>query len=148
MRQAVHEQLKGFVGADFIRNSLQPVGQLFPDSVVKTGDTWRRQLTQQSGIQFTSQSLFTVASLKDSLAKVKMESTINSDKTIPLTISGYRVNARLSGSQKGEFLTQKETGLLTDAHIETKLNGDVEVLGKTVPLSVVIEKNMKLKKLF
>jgi len=147
VRKAVEEQLIGFVGADFLKNTLEPVGQLFPDSAVKTGDTWSRQVIQQSGIRFTSQSVFTVTSLKDSLAKLKMESTINSDKAIPLTVSGYRVNARLSGSQMGEFLTQKETGILTTAHIKTRLNGDIEILGKTVPLSVVIEKDMKLKKL-
>lgn len=147
MRKAVQEQLTSFIGADFVRNTLEPVGQLFPDSAVRTGDSWTKQINQQAGLKFTSQSSFTVTSLKDSTAVIAMESTIDGSKATSMNISGYQVNTNLTGSQTGEFKTDMQTGLLKEASIRTKLDGEVQLMGRTVPLSVTIKKDVSLRKL-
>lgn len=146
LRKAMQERLEGIIGANFIKNSLEPAGQLFPDSAVKVGDSWTKQMDQEAGIKISSQSHFTVTSLKNNTAVVEIESTIDNKKSIPLNIAGYQVNTSLTGSQTGQFKTDMLTGMLLEASTKTTLDGEVQMLGRSIPLTMVIKKEVSLKK--
>jgi hypothetical protein len=146
IHKALQEQLAGFVGAGFIKNSLEPAGRLFPDTMVRVGDNWNRQLDQEGGVNFTALGKFTLVSLENKTAEVEVKSTITNSKYAPINISGYRVNTNITGNQTGQFKIDILTGMLQEAKTRTNLKGEIQVLNKTIPITITIKKDIVLRK--
>ena len=145
-REAVQQQLSKLAGEDFIKNNLAPGFKLFPDSAVYVGDSWTRKSPISSDIKLDGVTTYTLRSVEDNVAKVETTSEINNTGNT-VKIMGYDVSANVKGSQKGEFTADMQTGLVTHGLSTLSVEGTIQVLGKEVPATIKVTREITGTKL-
>jgi len=140
-RATVEQQLSKLAGEDFIKNNLAQGFKLFPDTAVYVGDSWTRKNPGSSDIKLDGTTTYTLVSVDNNIAKVETVSEIdNAGNTTKLM--GYDVSTNIKGSQKGEFSADMQTGLVTHGLSMLSIKGTIQVLGKEVPATIKVTKEI------
>jgi hypothetical protein len=145
-KRFVHEQIPKLAGESFVKNNLQQVFKLFPDSTVKVGDTWSRTLSQSQDIKFDANTTYTLSSVDDGIAEIESESEIGNIKSTN-AIMGHEVSSNLTGRQTGNFKADISTGMLLRGESNTSIEGTMQVMGREVPISIKMKKQITSRKI-
>ena len=118
-----------------------------PDSGLFEGRSWNKNNTQSGDMKFDMNSKYTITSLEDDLAEISVRGKINNSKNTTTKFMGYDVTSDLNGDQEGEFKVSMIYGLLLYSKTTTSVKGDIQVMGKNVPIKFKVKKEITSKKM-
>ena len=134
-RRIVQAQLEQTVERGMIKSGLEQLFKLFPDSAIHVNDRWKLEKSQDDQIGLKSKASFKLKEVEDSVAYIVSEGGILSDGT-PLNLAGQAVKANLKGTQHGSYQINRFTGMLIESEVTADVEGDIEVMGKIIPISI------------
>jgi len=141
----VKQQLSQLIGMTFLKDNFSMGFKLLPDSIVKVGQSWKRNevTSQQLPVNLTSE--FKIDDAYDSICVIKSKGEItNNNQTI--NYMGYDVGSDLEGGQNGSFTINWRTGILQEGTTDAKIAGNLVIQGIAVPLDVRYTRSIKLEK--
>lgn len=141
----IREQFNKFIGEDFVKNNLASQFKLFPDTAVSVGNSWEMKNIASDEIGADGVTRYVFDDLDGTSAAVTCVATINTDNKT--TIMGSEVAASMNGKQEGRFETDINTGLLMKGETTTSMEGSFQMMGKDIPVSIKMKKNITGKKL-
>jgi hypothetical protein len=129
-----------------VKNNIEQLFNIFPDSAVHVGDRWKLSATQKEGINLHSQSSFQLKEIVDGTAVVHSEGEISSDHSTG-EMGGATFTADLKGKQDGEFEMETATGMLLSSNIHSSIAGTMNMMGRDVPMTIRTDTKMQGRKL-
>ena len=145
IKNTLRDQMAKLVGDEFIRNNLQYQFRFFPDTAIYIGDSWSKAASPTSEIKTDAVTKYTLADVNGNTAEVAAASEMSGSSTT--TLMGSEVQANLEGTQKGTYEADITTGLLMKGKSTTSMEGIIQLMGREVPVKIVISKQMATKKL-
>jgi len=138
-------QWEKMVGNGIVKKNMDQVFKIFPDSAIHIGDTWKMNSREEGEIALNVKSIFTLKTINDNIAIINSEGTIKSDN-IPSTLMGVTgVVANLKGTQNGQFEVDSKTGMLINCKIKSEVDGNIQMMGKEIPLEIKSSVDIKGK---
>jgi hypothetical protein len=134
-KQLADNILDQVMGTGFIQKTIEKQFKIFPDSALQVGDSWTKTSDEQVGFTMHVTDRYTLKDVKDSIAFLELNAVITKD-TANLQVTGYTAKVSFSGSRQGEAQVDIKTGMLLKSTIEQTIKGEIEVIGKTVPISI------------
>jgi hypothetical protein len=125
---------------DAVTEMQQSLSQnLFPgfvkDSMLTKGSAWTVKVKDKAlEIPVELETIFRLDSWNDTYANISSSASIDIDNVISSQVAGAKV--QLKGEQKGEYKIDLSTGLVSVSIIKTNAKGSVQMLGKTIPVSI------------
>lgn len=148
LRENIRQQMNKMIGEDFLKQTLQAAFHIMPDSAIGIDDSWTKQGAQTDEVKAGMNTKFTVRSLDKNLARLDARSTFSEGhKEDSIDIMGYKVQAALEGEQKGHFDIDISTGMLMGAKSDLSLEGNLQVMGREVPVKITSERTIEAKKI-
>lgn len=97
---------------------------------VKAGDQWKDSSSTKG---MKRQVTYTLESIDKNIASIKMDETtqMNSEQEV----QGMAMQVSMSGSNKGTLKVNTDTGLIQSKEINSEVNGSLEVMGQSNPIS-------------
>jgi hypothetical protein len=129
-----------------VKNNMQQLFAIFPDSAVHVGDRWKLSSTQKEGIDLHSKSSFLLKEIVDGTAVIRSEGEISTDHSTG-EMGGATFTADLKGKQEGEFAMETTTGMLLSSDINSSINGTMNMMGRDVPMTIRTSTKMQGRKL-
>lgn len=129
-----------------VKNNMEQLFAIFPDSAVHVGDRWKLSAIQKEGIELRSQSSFQLKEIVDGTAVVHSEGEINGDHSTG-EIGGATFTADLKGKQDGEFEIETATGMLLSSNIHSTITGTMNMMGRDVPMTIRTSTKLQGRKL-
>jgi hypothetical protein len=141
-KEMARHQWEKTIGNGIVKNTMDQLFKVFPDSAIHIGDTWKIDSRQEGELPMITKSIYTLKAINDDVAVIAAEGIINSDGTN--TVMGYNnATASLKGNQTAEFEIETKTGMLINGSIKMTVNGKLFVMGREVPIE--IESSVKMK---
>lgn len=148
-RFQLQKQVSAIMGGSFIKTNVEIGFKMLPDTPVFAGDTWKKKNIQElSGLKLNAITNYTLTSITDGLASIESTGEINSTGDLNTNImGGYKIESDIKGKQEGYFEVEVNTGLLLKEESATSIKGEMDILGKSVPLTIKIKRKVEGKKL-
>lgn len=144
----IKEQVSKLAGVEFIKNNIEESFRIIPDTGVYIGDTWQRTNTQPGNIPFQMTSKYTLTALKDSIAEIEVESTVEKVTNIKHQNSlPNNTVTELNGKMEGFIQINKQTGVVEKNKSKTTIKGILNIMGREVPISIQIKKQILGRKI-
>jgi Family of unknown function (DUF6263) len=126
------------IGNGLVKNNIEQLFKIFPDSVVHIKDSWKLTYRQEEEISLVIKSTYTLKAINSDIAVIGVEGTITSDQatTNVIGIGVGGVTTDLKGEQEGEFEMETKTGMLISCKIKAKVKGTIQVMGREVPVEI------------
>ena len=118
-----------------IKKNMNQLFKIFPDSALHVGDKWKINSTQNSEINLNANTSYTLKEINDGIAIIDSEADITSDSSSS-NYFGYEVTTDLNGEGKGEYDMEVRTGILIKANITTNVKGELQMLGREIPVNI------------
>lgn len=142
VKEAARHQWEKTIGNGIVKNTMDQLFKVFPDSAIHIGDTWKINSRQEGELPMITKSIYTLKAINDDIAVIAAEGIISNDGTN--AVMGYNnATVNLKGSQKAEFEVETKTGMLINGSIKMAVNGKLLVMGREVPIE--IESSIKMK---
>jgi hypothetical protein len=145
MREQLKEQLSQIMGESFIKSNFENFKAL--DTSVSIGDSWTKtNNTAVSGMPLNVRTKYTLSSVDDGVATIEAESDITNESNNQG--DAFRnVPTELKGQQKGELEVDTQTGMLLKAKSSATIKGNLQVMGREVPLTIKLKHNILGKRM-
>jgi uncharacterized protein YegP (UPF0339 family) len=135
-KSMAHAQWKKVVGEGVVKNTMDQLFKLFPDSAIHLHDTWKLNSTQGGELPMTIKSIYTLKAINHDIAIISSEGIMSSDKASNSVMGYSGVTAKLEGKQKGEFEVETKTGILISSNITADIKGVLQVMGREIPIKI------------
>ncbi|HMG69206.1 MAG TPA: DUF6263 family protein [Chitinophagaceae bacterium] len=132
------------VGNGIIKNNMEELFRIFPDSSVHIGDSWKLNSLQNG---FTVKNIYKLKAINDDLALIESEGVISSDSSLTNSPGLGGIPAELKGDQQGEYEMETKTGMLVSAKLKASIKGTVTAGGGDVPITIETSVKINGKKL-
>lgn len=134
------------LGNGLIRQQMEQLFQLFPDSTIHVNDTWKTNLREQGELPLNQSITYQLKSIDPAIARVKSNGRIRSESS-QLSFPGISGAAfALTGESKGEYRIETATGICIDSETDSKLNGVLNYMGREIPLLIKMESQVHGKR--
>lgn len=130
------------IGDGMIKKNMKDLFAFFPDSAVRVGDKWKMASKQKSEISFDILTTYRLKEIDDGVAVL----IVNADMTSEPGTTDYlgtEVTSDLKGSQEGEYRIDIKTGMLQQGEITSKVSGQLQAMGKEIPLDIYTKVSVK-----
>jgi len=105
------------------------------DTMLTKGSTWTVKVKDKAmEIPVELETIFRLDSWDDAYANFSSSASIDIDNVVSSQIAGAKV--QLKGRQNGEYKINLSSGLVSVSIIKTNAKGSVQMLGKTIPVSI------------
>ena len=141
-RKIALEQWDKIAGESVIKQNLDQLFMIFPDSAIHVGDSWKITNRQSSGIPVQLKSTCTLKAINKSIAIVESEGKLSNDKA-NINVMGSNLNTNLEGTQESQFEVETTTGMLLSGRVRTKMEGKIQIMGREIP--VIIKNSVVIK---
>jgi len=145
-KQIARQQWEKTIGQGIVKKNMDDLFKIFPDSAVHIGDTWRVTYQQSNDIPLKIKTSYTLKDINDNIAIIESEGVIYSDSTSTEFLSYNGASIDLKGKQEGQYEVDTQTGMLLSCNIRTNVEGDVQVAGRDVPVTIKTSLKMTGKK--
>jgi hypothetical protein len=146
VRKLAQDRLEQTVKTGLIKNNMDQLFRIFPDSAVHIGDKWKLSSEQSGAIKLNVKGTFTLEKIEDGLAYITSRGDMSSDSA-NTNLQGYDVTTNLKGTQEGEYEMDVHTGMLLSARISASVEGTLDMIGRQIPVTVEMKVNMKGQKI-
>lgn len=141
-RRQIQSQLAAMAGEGFIKNNIEQNFNFFPDSSLAVGDTWNKNITASTELSLSIPATYKFSSVDDNVATIKSTSDINTENQ-KINVTGNEVTASLKGSEAGKVKLEIKTGMVTSATSNVSIKGNIQVMGKEVPLKIKVQRTIE-----
>jgi hypothetical protein len=122
---------------NLIRNNVEQLFNIFPDSAVHVGNRWKLGSTQKDQIVLNFKTSYLLKEIIDGTAVILADGDISGeDSTVQW--NGTTFTSDLKGKQEGEFEMETATGMLLRSHIDSKISGSMTMMGRQIPVTIGI----------
>jgi hypothetical protein len=137
----IKQQLIAQTGAQFFEESIKMLfeqnSSFFPDKPVNAGSTWNtKTFTRISNFTMNNDMKMTLKNIENDEAVIEVEGTVSTPEGYEQEINGMKAKLALKGTQKGLIKVNKNTGWATSSNIKQNFEGNMEVQGMQIPISV------------
>jgi hypothetical protein len=141
-KQIARSQWEQVIGEKLIKNNLDQLFKIFPDSAVHIGAKWKLNSKQGGDFSMNATTFYSLKAINSDITVIKSEGEIVSDSTANTLLGYNNVSTNLRGSQQGEYDMETKTGMLINCKITARVEGTIQVLGREIP--VVIKTSVKM----
>jgi len=134
-RNLAESRLKKLIDQGVIRNNIENLFKVFPDSSVHVGDRWKLSTRENNDVGLRVEYFYTLKDIQGNHAFIYSESKITSDSSVS-NLMGYDVTASLSGEGEGEYEVDLKSSMLIKGKSSSKINGTIEMIGREIPMSI------------
>ena len=139
-------QWKKVVSEGVVKNTMDQLFKIFPDSAIHLHDTWKINTTEGGELPMNIKTIYTLKAITNDIAILSSEGIMTSDQSSN-SIMGYtHVAANLKGEQKGEFEIETKTGMLISSRMTASIKGNLQVMGRDIPITIKSSIKMTGKK--
>ncbi len=132
MMDDLMKNLKGQFGDEALKENMEKMMAVFPDSPVGIGERWTKRLVLSRGFPMILDNTWTLKARKDGLAIIEVRSVVEpNEEAPPIDMGIMKINYKLSGEQKGTMEIQEITGWPVQGELTQKFSGQVEMEGAT-----------------
>ena len=126
----------------------------FPEKAIEVGSTWEHDAKMDNGYPLSIHSVYTVKSISSKTVELSVSSKINSIETdAPTKINGMEMMYKLSGTQNGIQIIDRDSGWTNETKLTQNISGTVTLLpsetipdGMTWPLEILSDIVLTSKK--
>lgn len=118
-----------------IKKNMEQLFKIFPDSAVHVGDKWQLSSIEKDEIDMSIKTSYTLKDIHDGVAVIESEGKISSENSTGNAM-GYDFTAVLTGKQEGEFEMEISTGMLLTSKIDSRMEGELTIMGRKVPITI------------
>ena len=145
-RSIAESQWEKVVGEGLVKKNVELLFSIFPDSSMRIGYTWQKNMQQKGEINMNVTSTFKLKDIDDGVAFIESEGEMTSDKN-ESNLMGYSVTSNLQGNQQGEYEVDTKTGMLLKNKVTAKVEGSLQLMGKDIPVTIKTTVKMNGKKI-
>ena len=147
-KKVIKAQIGKLVGNDFIESTVSLGFNFYPDSAIKSGQSWSKKTSLTGEIKMDANVKYTLSSIDDGIAKIDIESILaSSGVNKPISIMGQQVEADISQKTIGSLEVDIATSMLTEGKMKSTINGTITVLNHVVPVEISSKRFISIKKL-
>jgi hypothetical protein len=141
-RAAIEKQWNKLVEEKIVKNNMDEFFKIFPDSAVRIGDEWKLTSHQNSDVNLLIKTVYKLKDINNDMAIIQSEGEISSDSSSTSLLGYNNVSSNLKGKQQALYEVETKTGMLISGKIKTKIKGELDVMGREIP--VTIETSIKI----
>jgi hypothetical protein len=134
------------IGEGLVKRNIDELFNVFPDSSIHIGDTWKMNTQQKGQINLNVSSDYKLKDIDDGVAIIESEGELASDKG-QVDVMGTLVSGNLQGNQQGEYEVDTQTGMMLKNKVTAKVEGSLQMAGKDIPVTIKTTVTMNGKKL-
>lgn len=118
---------------------------IFPNKMVKKGDTWDRTYSISFGYPAVYKTTYTLKEVKGNMATIEVDSKLEPNKNAPPTYfpGGVELHQELHGSQSGTIIVDLEKGKITTTDLVLKISGKSTGKMGNMPLDIVMSTELR-----
>ena len=146
-RAAIINQWSQTLGESLLAENLDQLFKIFPDSAVHLNDTWNLTTKQKGEFNLDIFNGFTLKSINTEIALIQSEGKIKTSNSAVGMFGFSNAVANLNGEQEGEFEMETKTGMLHSCKIKADISGNIQAMGRDIPVSITHRLKMKGKKI-
>ena len=135
-RSMAKAQWEKVVGEGVVKNTLDQLFKIFPDSAIHIRDTWKLSSKQGGELPMNVKNIYTLKAINNDIAIIASEGIVTSDVKSNIVMGYNGVTANLKGEQKGEFEIETKTGMLINSRVTASVEGNLQVMGKEIPIAI------------
>jgi hypothetical protein len=146
-RAAVQKQWDKIVGEKVVKTNLDELFRIFPDSAVRIGDEWKMTSNQSGEVNLIVKTIYKLKDINDDIAIIESEGEITSDNSSTSLMGFNAASSNLEGKQHAQYELDTKTGMLIRGRLKTKIKGEVDAMGREVPVTIETSVKINGKKL-
>jgi hypothetical protein len=146
-KAAIINQWSQTLGESLVKKNLDQLFKIFPDSAVHLNDNWNLTTKEKGEFNLDIFNDFTLKSINTDLALVQSEGKIKTSNSAVGMFGFSNAVANLNGKQEGEFEMETKTGMLHSCKIKADISGNIQAMGRDIPVSITHRLKMKGKKI-
>jgi Family of unknown function (DUF6263) len=124
------------IGDRLVRNSMDQLFKIFPDSSVHLNDNWKITSKQESDMGLQMKNTFTLKAINSDIAVISVRGKITNDNETANVLGMNNVKLDLNGEQEGEFEMETKTGMLINCSMKANVKGSIQVIDREVPIKI------------
>lgn len=133
------KQLEGSFNEESFKQNIEQSFNIFPDKEVAVGDTWKKSMNMKSqGMDVKSDNTYTLESVKDGKAFIKVKTSLVSDKTT----APNGMEMTMKGTGDGTYTFEQSTGMVMDGETKMKMDVEMSMQGQKMPMKM--DMNLKI----
>lgn len=144
-KMAIETEWQKTVENGLVKNSMEQLFKVFPDSAIHLGDKWSLKSKQTADIPMTVIGHYQLKAINSDIAIIESEGQINGSNAMTLQGTGS-VMAQLTGDQQGIFEMETRTGMLISGKVKASISGTIQVMGRDVPVKIKTTVSIKGKR--
>lgn len=125
-----------------LKNNMEQLFNIFPDSAVHVGDRWKLSSTQNEQIKLVNRSSSQLKEIVDGTAVIRSVGEISSDSSSG-SLNGTPYTADLKGKEEGDAAMETTTGMLLSSSSESQIIGTISSMGRDVPVTISISSKLE-----
>lgn len=135
-RNLLKAQWDKTIGNGLVKQNLEQLFKIFPDSSVHLKDTWKLNTDEGGEMGLNAKSIFTLKAINSDVAIISVEGDITSDNSTASAMGYSGATISLKGNQEGEYEIEAKTGMLMSCNLTAKVQGTVQAMGQEVPVTI------------
>jgi hypothetical protein len=139
---AIKDKWDNSIGDGMVKNNMDQLFRIFPDSAVHIGEKWQLNSKQKGELPLNLTNSFALTDIHDQIAFLESDGEMTSDSVTQFM--GYNVTTDLKGRQKGEYQLDVKTGMVLKANVSASVEGTLQLMGRDIP--VTIESQIKMER--
>ncbi|MDP8256313.1 MAG: DUF6263 family protein [Candidatus Alcyoniella australis] len=130
-RLRVEQALARQYGGQAMRESLNPLMQIYPQGAIEPGDSWSRTFDVGGNTPMKIHNTWTLVQRSNGVSQIELSSQITPDTSeVELPMSGARLSYELEGTQGGSLQMQESSGLVIYSQLSQQISGTVTLRGR------------------
>lgn len=121
---------------EILRNMVEQSTHIFPSEKVGVDDSWNTKMDIIQPIPLHFSSRISLNKVEEGKAMLDLVADIAQSKGA-INMMGVNVTSTLGGKQFGKFTLGLETGIISHSEIRQEITGDIDMEGKTIPMTIV-----------
>jgi len=140
MTPMISMQVKMLLSESAIKGMIEANTAYFPTKPVKIGDSWNTSYTQSSGgIGFSIVTEYKLNSLKDKVAELSGNATLEPSSTAPMEVNGAKIGYDVRGLSKSTLFIDIQTGWLQKSSVKSHMKGNMNVSMNGNDMTIPVE---------
>ena len=124
IKSSVQQNMKQSFGNESFKNNFQNSVVIFPDHTVREGDQWKYRLrTTDNDIELIMNNTAEVLEINKETVLLRIKSKIESPDKGFTEINGNQFKINMKGSQIGESIIDRKTGMNLESTLNQTING-------------------------
>lgn len=129
-KAAVQRVLTEQFGEDAMKQNLQNLFALYPDTPVSVGESWERRFVISKGFPVVIEGTYTLKGRADGVARIEMKAMIApNDAAGPVDLGTGKMSYELKGAQSGTAEVDEATGWTRSLVTEQAVAGSIRFQG-------------------